>query len=166
MSRICVPGRSRAGCRCGAGLTLIEMLVVIGVIVLLASLVVSMTRHVGDQSKERALSYTFSLLKGALREYYEFKDVFPDANGITPVDRAAYLYAQLDSVPASRRVLQQISQALVRGSVDPPDPMKVYDPWGVVIDYRYKSGDAFPELISAGPDKTFGTPDDISSRNM
>jgi hypothetical protein len=63
-------------------------------------------------------------------------------------------------------VLQQISQALVRGSVDPPDPMKVYDPWGVVIDYRYKSGDAFPELISAGPDKTFGTPDDISSRNM
>jgi len=33
-----------------------------------------------------------------------------------------------------------------------------------VLDYRYVAGNNFPELVSAGPDKIFGTADDISNR--
>jgi type II secretory pathway pseudopilin PulG len=159
MGRTRREGQFGPTCRRSAGLTLIEMLTVVGIIMLLAGLVVTLTRHVDNQSKEKALSNTFALLKGALREYYDFNDVFPVMSGVTPVNRAASLYTQLNSVPASRQVLQQIDQKLVTGGA-------IYDPWGMVIDYKYQSGDTFPELISAGPDKLFGTVDDISSRNL
>jgi len=42
--------------------------------------------------------------------------------------------------------------------------LEIYDPWGMVLDYRYVPGDNFPELVSAGPDKIFGTADDINNR--
>ena len=152
------------------GLTLVEMLVVVGIIVLLAGFIVSLTWRVDNQSKEKALGNAFALLKSALQDYYEFTDAFPaqpERDFSKAAAHAEFLYAQLDSVPASRQVLKQISQALVKGSQDPPDPMKIYDPWGTVIDYRYVSTtDTFPEMISAGPDKAFGTADDISSKNM
>jgi hypothetical protein len=32
------------------------------------------------------------------------------------------------------------------------------------LDYRYVAGQNFPLLVSAGPDKTFGTPDDIDNK--
>ena len=34
----------------------------------------------------------------------------------------------------------------------------------MVIDYIYVTGDNFPDLVSAGPDKIFGTADDISNK--
>jgi len=37
------------------------------------------------------------------------------------------------------------------------------DPWGISLRYKYDSPN-FPKLSSAGPDKLFGTDDDISSR--
>ncbi len=145
------------------GLTLIEMLVVVAVIVLLAGFVVSLTGRTDAQAKERALGQVFAVLKSALQEYHEFTDAFPEPNSAIPVVRNANLYASLSAVPASRQALQHIDQALVKRS---GDQMTIYDPWGTAIDYRYRDGDSFPELVSAGPDKTFDTRDDISSRNM
>jgi prepilin-type N-terminal cleavage/methylation domain-containing protein len=168
-------GRSagRARTRVRRGVTLVEMLVVVGIIVLLAGMVISLVRRVDDQSKEKALNNAFALLKGALQEYYGVTDAFPvqadlNENSADVIAHAKLLYDSLYSVPASRQVLQQISQVLVKGSVDQAaaDPMKVYDPWGTVIDYRYIAGNNFPELISAGPDKKFDTADDISSKNL
>jgi type II secretory pathway pseudopilin PulG len=165
-------GARRMRARFGKGVTLIEMLVVVGVIILLAGFVVSLTRHVDNQAKEKALGNVVALLKSALQEYHESEDAFPiqayagDPNQGEVATHAEYLYGQLDSVPESRRLLQQIPASLVVGIKDSADPMRVCDPWGTVIDYRYKADDTFPELVSAGPDKTFGTPDDISSRNM
>jgi hypothetical protein len=40
-------------------------------------------------------------------------------------------------------------------------PRELVDPWGTVIVYRL-SGD-FPTVLSAGPDRTFDTEDDIKS---
>jgi prepilin-type N-terminal cleavage/methylation domain-containing protein len=159
-------GARRRRFRACKGLTLVEMVVVIGVVLVLAGIVVSLTRHVDSQSKERTLSNTFAVLKSALQEYYEFMDAFPIQADLTTgvTTRAITLYGQLDFVPASRQVLQQIDRSFIQG--DTPNVFRVCDPWGTAIDYRYKDGDTFPELISAGPDKTFGTPDDISSRNM
>ena len=48
------------------------------------------------------------------------------------------------------------------------DSSELRDPWGTLLDYVYEyaggKGDTFPELISAGPDRQFGTADDISSK--
>jgi hypothetical protein len=40
-------------------------------------------------------------------------------------------------------------------------PRDLVDPWGTVIVYRYSGDD--PTVISAGPDREFGTVDDIKS---
>ncbi len=157
----------KAASRTRRGLTLVEMLVVLGVIMALAGLVVTLTRHVDSQAKEKSLRNTFVVLKSALQEYYDFTDAFPPQSSMGgPTTRATILYSYLDSVPVSRQALQKLDPSLIQGGGPSGQPLAVYDPWGTAIDYQYKDGDAFPQLLSAGPDKKFGTPDDINSRNL
>jgi len=149
---------------CGykAGFTLIEMLIVVAVIAILATMVVGLATRIDNQSKERALKSTFTLLDSALQEYYEYWNVFPDPNPTTPPlypSPSAALYGQLYSTPTSRQILEKISVKLLRDN-----PPQIYDLWGMVLEYRYVPGDNFPLLLSAGPDRTFGTGDDVTSR--
>jgi prepilin-type N-terminal cleavage/methylation domain-containing protein len=141
--------------------TLIEMLVVLGVIVVLASLVIKVTLRVDNQSKERALDSAFTLLDASLRESYEFRDTFPQQ-----VAHIELMMQELRSVPDSRQVLERLNPALIKSETGIADVPELRDPWGTVLDYIYddSAGDSFPELISAGPDKQFGTDDDISSK--
>ena len=152
------------------GLSLVEMLIVIGVIALLTTMVISVASRVDNQSKEHLLKGTFALLEGALEEYKEFQGAFPQqpVKDFTDVLlHSENLYKELYSIPSSRKVLDKISGSLIKHGFDsgvvPPVP-EIYDPWGMPLDYRYVDGDSFPELISAGPDKTFGTADDIKNR--
>jgi hypothetical protein len=78
------------------------------------------------------------------------------------------LYAELSSVPSSRKILEKVSDSLIKHGVDtgtiPPIP-EIYDSWGMVLDYRYNPiTDTYPKLTSAGPDRDFGTADDISNK--
>jgi prepilin-type N-terminal cleavage/methylation domain-containing protein len=61
-----------------SGVTLLEMIVVVAVIVLLTSMVVSIATRIDSQSKERLTENTFDLLNAALEQYkdfgYELKD--------------------------------------------------------------------------------------------
>lgn len=148
--------------------TLVEMLVVVAIIALLASLVLTLTLRVENQSKEKALANVFALLKSALREYHEYTGRFPlqvVRDHDEPAVHVELMYEALQSVPASREVLKAVSGTLVKGANDQPDMVRMHDPWGTALDYMYAPEDNFPELISAGPDKKFGTPDDISSRS-
>ena len=172
-----------ADCRHNRAVTLVEMMVVLGIIVVLASLVVTLTLRVDNQSKERSLDSVFSLLNTSLREYYEFRDEFPEQPtriawlpgwtepqyqaGLDEVLVHIELMVQgLRSVPDSRRVLEQLDPELIKSETGLPNVAELRDPWGTVMDYVYShdAGDRFPELISAGPDKRFGTADDISSK--
>jgi hypothetical protein len=78
-----------------------------------------------------------------------------------------YLYGELYSIPSSRKILENVSDSLIKHDFDsgavPPVP-EIYDPWGTPLDYMYVSGDNFPELVSAGPDRVFGNADDIKNR--
>lgn len=152
--------------------TLIEMMVVLGIIAVLASLVVTLTLRVDNQSKERALDSAFGLLGTSLREYYEVRDKFPeqparDAHAFA-LDHVEWMVRELRSVPDSRAVLEQLNPATVKSLAGDPDIPEIRDPWGTVLDYVYEyadgKGDTFPELISAGPDKVFGTGDDVSNK--
>jgi len=150
-----------------AAVTLIEMLIVLAIITLLASLVVGMATHIDNQSKGKSLENTFCLLEGALQEYHEYTGRFPYA-AQNPNLNSESLYGALNFIPTSRKILEKISDSLIRHGVDtgatPPIP-EIYDPWGEVLDYRYDSNtDTYPQLISAGPDRIVGTADDIRSR--
>lgn len=155
---------------CGykAGFTLIEMLIVVAVIAILATMVVGLATRIDNQSKERALKSTFTLLDSALQEYYEYTGKFPEQaekNFDNAAAHSEYLYRELDSIPSSRQVSEKISNSLIKNKFGAADtPPEFYDLWGMVLEYRYVQGDNFPLLLSAGPDRTFGTGDDVTSR--
>jgi prepilin-type N-terminal cleavage/methylation domain-containing protein len=150
------------------GLSLVEMLIVVGLIALLATMVISVASRVDNQSKEKGVESVFVLLEGALEEYKEFQGDFPGqpVKDFTNVAaHSEYLYRELYSIPASRKILEKISGSLIENKFGTADsPPEIYDPWGTALEYRYNPGDNFPELISAGPDRIFGNTDDISDR--
>ena len=159
------------------GLSLVEMLIVVALIALLATMVIGVASRIDNQSKEKGVKSLFVLLEGALEEYKEFQGDFP----VQPVKdftsaaaHSEYLYAELYLVPDSRKILEKISDSLIENKFGMADsPAEIYDPWGTVLNYQYDPvTDNFPELVSAGPDKVFsspgidgqfGTPDDVIS---
>ena len=99
------------------------------------------------------------------------------------------LYFFLSKVPTSRKTLDKIDGSLITNKDSnrqdmniritfPDSSIKVYpllrviDPWGKTLHYDYyyeyapdpDSKRNFPVITSAGPDKIFGTADDITSR--
>lgn len=149
-------------------MTLVEILVVVAIIAMLATIVIGIASRINDQSKEKGLESTFTVLESALQEYCEGTGKFPEQpekNFANALMHSEYLYRELDLMPESRKILGRITESLVKneyGTIDTPP--EIYDPWGIVIDYIYFAGDNFPELVSAGPDKNFGTADDISNK--
>lgn len=148
------------------GFSLVEILIVVAVIAILASMMLGVAELVNSKSKQRALKTTFALLDSALEEYYDYWDTFPDPNKVnTPPfpSRSAALYAQLNSTPPCRDIVEKISNTVI--SDNPDNLPEVTDPWGTVLEYLYVPDETFPKLISAGPDKdptTIG--DNITNR--
>lgn len=149
------------------GVTLVEMLIVIAIVTILASLVIGMANQISNQSRGKSLENTFAVLESALDEYREHRAYFPEQPDRLPANAVAhseFLYAELGGIPGCRKVLEQISDSLIEDRSS-DGQAEIYDPWGTVVDYIYdSSSDSFPELISAGPDKKFDSLDDISSR--
>ena len=149
------------------GTTLVEILVVVAVIMILAGLVTGIATSIDSYSKERAVKATFSLLDAALQEYYDFTGVtggfrFPlaDDPGRSASENCEILYSALSSLPVSREVLEKISGRVIKNESNAsavPPIYEIYDPWGTVLNYRYNSGDSFPVLTSAGPDRDWST---------
>jgi len=156
-----------ANSRKNSGVTLMEMLVVLGIILVLSGIVVTLTRRVDTQSKENALRNAFALVGSALREYYEAKGQFPPQAEQNPANALAHIesmYQELRSVPAARQVLDKLGPGVVKNEGGVADLRSMSDPWGTVLDYVYLPNNTFPELISAGPDRQFGTGDDMSNK--
>jgi len=151
-------------CEYKQGFTLIEMVIVVGIIALLATMIISLVSRFDNQAKEKGLESTFALLEDALQEYYGYWDSFPAPEQAPYLSTSAALYGQLSSTPDSRKILEQISESLLKKHPDDINMLQILDPWGTVLEYRYSPGDSFPVLISAGPDRIFGTADDIRSR--
>jgi prepilin-type N-terminal cleavage/methylation domain-containing protein len=150
------------------GLSLVEILVAVSMIAILTAIVIGIATHIDNQSKERSLKSTFALLEGALQEYYEYTGRFPEQpekNSDESSAHSQYLYSELSQIQESRRVLERIDESLIKNEYRPPDTSpEIYDPWGMALDYTYVTGDNFPKLVSAGPDKVFGNADDITNR--
>jgi len=212
------------------GLSLIEMLIVVAIVVVLTTMVIGLASRVTDRSKEQLTKNTIGILTTALgqfRDYeYRYKDplyvnfnfpldctFFNDAGIETAVQGALGLapgsvlisggdlnpefsageglYFFLTQVPECRKTLDRIDESLITnlgympnnqpriititypsGSTKEYPLFRIIDPWGATLRYKYydnmtldpRSKLTFPVIISAGPDKQFGTVDDISSR--
>ena len=133
-----------------SGFTLVEMLVVLAILVLVASLVVP--RILGSQRKAdiRVTQTRIGLLRGALESYAaDCKDYPTTEEGLEAlVSRPADLPESIAWGPTS------YIDAIPR------------DPWGNDLQYEYPpthgTGDT-PEIWSFGPDGEDGTEDDICS---
>ena len=100
-----------------------------------------------------------------------------DGAGITvSTASSAALFYFLDKNPSSRSIAGAVADSLVTNKDASGTPIKIdiggmaydlpryIDPWKMSIRYEYLTGTAFPVLTSAGPDKIFDTPDDITSK--
>lgn len=88
----------------------------------------------------------------------------------------AALYYFLDRNPNSRSIISALTSSLITNKAvngmavvieidgQRTDMVRFIDPWGTSLRYLYQAGDAFPRLVSAGPDKIFDTPDDIINK--
>ena len=186
-----------------SGLTLIEMLIVVAIVVILTTMVIGLAGRVNDQSKERLTKSTIAILTAALRQFHDYEYRYPHPNyfdlkfpldcndildndlmnalGTTVLPTGGYLksdvwYFFLSRVPTSQKTLDKIDESLKQttniffNGKDYP-LLRILDPWKTPLQYRYyynyivpKDKWTFPVITSAGPDKQFGTADDISSR--
>ena len=156
-----------------SGVTLVEILVVLTIITVLASMVFKATSGLGKRSQERRQRAAFVLLDSALDAYYEAKDSFPVSGLLSDYtddddwrrDNVELLYESLYAVPSARTHLLKLPPKRLDQWQGAANAVHlIYDVWGTVLSYECVEGSAFPILLSAGPDKTFGTDDDVRNR--
>jgi len=211
-------------CKYKIGFTLVEMVVVIAIVAVLATMVVGIAAHINSKKDQKRARRTIVLLSTALGQFHDYdfdynKDSdytafgFPlDCNDFltddikkTLGDALGYgdvaisgahdpdysgnevMYLLLSMVPASRATLEKIDKKLITNLGFDRQPMeitigsgedakrhpllRVTDPWGTTLRYEYyddkdhpEDKRSFPLVTSAGPDRSFGTGDDITNR--
>lgn len=213
-------------CKYKTGFTLVEMVVVIAIVAVLATMVVGIAAHIDSKKDQKRARRTIVLLSTALGQFHDYGFDYKDSDYTAfgfPLDCNDFLaddikktleaalgvgsvvisgahdpnyssnevmYLLLSMVPASRATLEKIDKKLITNLGFDRQPMeitigsgedakrhpllRVIDPWDTVLRYDYYDEDAptpdpdeartFPVITSAGPDKKFGTDDDITNR--
>ncbi len=129
--------RAAANATAQAGFTLIEIMVVIVILGLLATLVVPNVLSMGEEAK-------VTKAQTDVKAIYDAASMFKLKNGKIPS-------------------LEELTTPDEKGHSYLDDNIEAKDPWG--NDYFIREGEKNKfEVLSLGPDKSEGTDDDISSR--
>ncbi|RKY07207.1 MAG: hypothetical protein DRP56_06125 [Planctomycetota bacterium] len=202
-----------------SGMSLMELLVALAVILILIGTLIGVGSHVKTRANLDLTRAMLETLSTALAKYHSDFGDFPfdtdvDGDGdldvldiylqshleadlggtVSPVNSlqekdgngdwistasSAALFYFLDKNPSSQTIAAAVPNSLITNKDDsgaaiqftftaPPNNMidlpRYIDPWKISIRYEYLTGTAFPVLTSAGPDKVFDTPDDITSK--
>jgi general secretion pathway protein G len=132
-----------------AGFTLLEMVIVLGIIAMILGGAIFSMNKIGDSAKLSQVESDFKSCESALAMYKLNAGSFP-----TTQQGLKALVDKPSSTPVPRRWIQVMKKV----------PL---DPWGVEYGYRYpgkKQPNDF-EMFSKGPDGVEGTPDDSSSQD-
>lgn len=135
--------------RRNAGFTLLEMVIVLGIIAMILGGAIFAMRGIGDAAKLKQVEADFKSLESALQMYKLNAGQYP-----TGTQGLLALVNKPTSTPVPRRWVQVMSK------VQP-------DPWGSPYAYRFpgkKRANEF-ELISKGPDGLENSGDDLSSQD-
>lgn len=155
------------------GLTLVEILVAIAIIAILAAGLYSVSNYIEKQAQIKLTESTIEILSTAIEQYHDFYGKFPDVNDNNGIpadcDRCMErLYYRLSLAPDAKNILNQINSSMIVNVYKDEGPNifpEIVDAWGTDFKYIYNSGDNFPLIESAGPDKDFNkTADNISSK--
>lgn len=135
--------------RRGAGFTLLEMVIVLGIIAMILGGAIFAMKGIGDAAKLRQVESDFKSFQSALAMYKLNAGSYP-----TTQQGLKALVEKPTSTPVPRRWVQVMSKV--------PD-----DPWDSPYGYRFpgkKRANEF-EIISKGPDGLENTQDDLSSQD-
>jgi general secretion pathway protein G len=135
--------------RIRAGFTLLEMVIVLGIIAMILGGAIFAMRGIGDAAKLRQVESDFKSFESALAMYKLNAGTFPSTQ-----QGLKALVEKPTSTPAPRRWTQVMNKI--------PE-----DPWGAPYTYRFpgkKRANEF-EIISKGPDGMENTADDLSSQD-
>ncbi|MHC4623374.1 MAG: type II secretion system protein [Planctomycetota bacterium] len=214
--------------RDNSGVTLVEMLIVIAIIMILVSLVIGAAGRITNQAKEELTVNTMAIVAVALQQFHDYEYPYKHADNSQfrfpldcndnpdPADRllgtlmaelhtlvryfpdgvqhlpeysgCEGMYFFLSRVAECRKTLGRIDDSLITSKDEAGEYMilrirllgeypllRIIDAWGTTLRYDYydeegspaekvASRRTFPLLISAGPDRLFGTGDDITSK--
>lgn len=131
------------------GFTLLEMVIVLGIIAMILGGAIFAMKGIGDAAKLKQVDADFKSLDSALQMYKLNAGQYP-----TSAQGLKALVDKPTSTPAPRRWVQVMTKIQT-------------DPWGSPYTYRYpgkKRVNEF-ELISKGPDGMENTADDLSSQD-
>jgi general secretion pathway protein G len=131
------------------GFSLLEMVIVLGIIALILGGAIALMGNVGEGAKMQRVDQDFNSIGSALRMYKINNNTYP-----TTAQGLKALVERPGTTPAPRRWTQLMKQV-------------PKDPWNNEYDYRFPgSRDASEfELISRGKDGQSGTGDDMSSQD-
>jgi general secretion pathway protein G len=135
--------------RRNAGFTLLEMVIVLGIIAMILGGAIYMLKGIGDSAKLKQVDADFASLSNALKAYEMNAGSYP-----TTQQGLRALVEKPTTTPVPRR--------WVKVGVRVP-----LDPWKQEYLYRFP-GKKVPtefELVSKGPDGQEGTDDDFSSQD-
>ena len=137
------PRRRRA-----AGFSLLEMVIVLGIIAVIIGGAITVMGKVGDGAKRTQVSSDFNSIGAALRMYQTNNARFP-----TTQQGLDALVNKPSSTPVPKRWTKLMDRV--------PS-----DPWGTEYGYKFPGSvdNTMFEIISPGPDMTPDTDDDISSQ--
>ncbi len=131
------------------GFTLLEMVIVLGIIAMILGGAIFAMRGIGDAAKLRQVEADFKSYESALAMYKLNAGSYP-----TTQQGLKALVEKPSSTPVPRRWVQVMNKL--------PD-----DPWGAPYTYRFpgkKRANEF-EIISKGPDGMENTGDDLGSQD-
>ncbi|MFA6186311.1 MAG: prepilin-type N-terminal cleavage/methylation domain-containing protein [Phycisphaerae bacterium] len=163
------------------GITLVELIIVIAIIVIMAAAVYVVRKPAEDKGKIELTKSTIELLCGAIEQYNKFYNEFPDPNDVDNIpnyfstdcdseaadpNKAERLSYRLSLCPDAVAILNQINPKMVKNKNNADDILEYIDAWGMEFRYEYTKPEKwnFPRITSAGPDGKFNTADDITSK--
>lgn len=132
-----------------AGFTLLEMVIVLGIIAMILGGAIFAMKGIGDAAKLKQVEADFKSLESALQMYKLNAGTYP-----TTQQSLKALQDKPSTTPVPRRWVQVMNKI--------PN-----DPWGAPYSYRFpgkKRANEF-EIVSKGPDGMENTGDDLSSQD-